>query len=100
MALRLIGSADHPQHITTTVTAHSRLFNSRSGNPRYTLMTDNGTFSTDKDSAFAYGLTNSENLGDDITITTRPRRVVLHLDKANAVHGMTFLDDAAWGIEL
>lgn len=93
MPTRLIGSADHPIHITTMTRGHSRRFNTKSSNPRYTITTDAGSFSTAKDGAFAYGLTNSENLGDDYIAERRPRRVILHLDTKREIHGITFLDD-------
>lgn len=93
MTDRLIGTADHPIHLVTHTRGHSRRFNSKSGNPRYTIVTDDGMYSTARDAAFACGLTNSENLGDDYIAERRPLHVILHIDAKNEIHGITFLDD-------
>lgn len=47
-----------PSKMTVTVYSLRRIANSRNGNPRYTVNTDQGTFNTAADHSFVYLINN------------------------------------------
>lgn len=67
--------------ITTTITGVTRRTSSSDGNPRYTVNTTAGTWTTVKDGSVAYGITNSEYQGE----------VILTLDKEEII-GVSTVD--------
>ena len=66
------------QHITTHLTAVTRLPSSRNGNPRYEVETTVGTYRTKPDAMHAYAL----------TAGMAPRPVTLTLDRREQIVGI------------
>ncbi|WP_195166026.1 hypothetical protein [Mycobacteroides abscessus] len=64
------------QQITTTIRAVQRGTNTANGNPQYTVTTDDGVFKTEPDGSVAFGISNSEYLGEVKLILSEKNRIV------------------------
>lgn len=67
--------------VLATVTALTRLRNSRDGNPRYEVNTDQGVFTMKPDAAVAYQISDYL-IGKRITITYDSHRRMVHFTTA------------------
>jgi hypothetical protein len=74
--------------VETTLRGRTRLYNSANGNPRFTLHTDDGDFTTQSDAAVSYEITNITDHRD----FGEGRRVELTMTPARRVWDVKVLD--------